>query len=69
MYRDDDALSPYAHAPNRRDGEDPDVHPDGLDRDDLDRDDTLIRGGAGPIAAVLLMALLALLALQLAGVR
>lgn len=69
----------YAHAPNHR-GHD---HSAGgpveidhgqiddrdVDRDDVDRIDIPILGGAGPIAAVLVMALFALLALQLGGSR
>lgn len=45
---------------------DPDPDPDG--EDDLDRHDVPMLGGAGPILAILAMALLALLAVQLGGI-
>lgn len=50
--------------------DDPDLDPDpDLDGDDLDRGDVPMLGGAGPILAILAMTLLALLAVQLGGIR
>lgn len=47
---------------------DPDATPDDDGEDDLDRHDVPMLGGAGPILAILAMALLALLAVQLGGI-
>ncbi|GAA0986107.1 hypothetical protein ENKNEFLB_00768 [Nocardioides aquaticus] len=48
---------------------DSDATPDDDGEDDLDRHDVPMLGGAGPILAILAMALLALLAVQLSGTR
>lgn len=71
MYRDDHGLSHYAHAPNSHNNDSPDPGPEMIDNvlDEPDRDDTAILGGAGPILAVLTMALLGLLALQFGGAK